>query len=116
MTVSIHKAPEVFLGIGLIAGALVFEASAVKADTPMTAGVVLDRMGAEEFAAYTAGIAEGLAYERYRRGGVEAMQCVYDWFYSGGPAARQIDQAFQRFPDHFPGPVMAALVNRQCGE
>lgn len=88
----------------------------VAADTPMTAGVVLERMGADEYAAYLAGIAEGLAYARYEEGGVEAMTCVYDWFYRTENSLQQIDQAFEHFPDHYPGAVMGALLRRQCGE
>lgn len=101
----------------LLIGALILPPlSEAEANTPMTAGVVRDRMGTDEFFAYIAGVAEGLAYERYERGGVEAMRCVYDWLYSGTGSYRRIGQAFDRFPDHFPGAVMAALVRRECGE
>lgn len=82
----------------------------------MTAGSVIDRMSNEEFMAYIAGITEGLAYARYEEGGVEAMSCVFDWFYRTPNTIRQVDQAFRQFPDHYPGAVMGALLRRQCGE
>ena len=91
-------------------------ASSARADTPMTAGVVLEKMAPKEYYAYLAGITEGLAYARYERGGVEAMKCVFDWFYNDKNSVRRIDQAFARFADHYPGAVMAALMERKCGE
>ena len=89
--------------------------SSAYAETPMTAGVAHKNMSAREFHAFTAGIAEGLAYARYQRDGVEGMKCVLEWFYKSGNSARHIDQAFTRFADHYPSNVMAALINRQCG-
>ena len=105
-----------FLGADLTLGSVAVADSTAHADTPMTAGVVYDRMDAGEFTAYVTGVIEGLAYAQYESGGVEAMNCVYDWFFRGENSQRQIDQAFVRFADHYPGAVMAALVRRECGD
>ena len=105
-----------YLSIVVMSGAILFPGLATSADTPMTAGLVLERMSAKEFYAFVAGITEGLAYQRYVRDGSEAMTCVYGWFYEDENSLRHIDQAFERFPGHSPGAVMAALVKRHCGE
>lgn len=86
------------------------------ADTVMTAGVIAERMPAEDRYPYVAGLLEGIAFGRYQTGGqdVAAMDCIYGWFYSGEQRTDLIFDAFERFPDYTAGAVVAALTNRAC--
>ncbi|MCR9089216.1 MAG: hypothetical protein NXH97_21035 [Rhodobacteraceae bacterium] len=84
----------------------------------LSAGVVLTKMDANERYTYVAGIIEGLAYARFVSDGREeqpGMACIYGWFYEEDGAVDQIWAAFERFPDHLPGAVTAALIERRCG-
>lgn len=74
-------------------------------------------MPVAERAAYLSGVIEGLAFARYAADGksMEGMACIYDWFYDGDRALRKIYAAFERYPEHTPGAVIAALVKRKCG-
>lgn len=84
--------------------------------TDLTAGVVMEKMSAEERNAYLAGVAEGLAYARYLDDGkkTDGMRCIYEWFYKDGTRVK-IHDAFERFSDYLPGAVMAAMVEKECG-
>lgn len=84
----------------------------------LSAGTVLERMEPKERYTYVAGIVEGLAYARFVSDGREeepGMRCIYDWFYGEDGSVETIWSAFARFPDHLPGAVTAALVERRCG-
>ncbi|MDI6029447.1 hypothetical protein QBK99_25180 [Corticibacterium sp. UT-5YL-CI-8] len=85
--------------------------------TDFTAGKVLNEMSADERAAYISGVVEGLAYARYKKDGDETggMKCIYDWLYYEDTTPQDILSAFKRFPDHTPGAVMAAMVEKECG-
>ena len=91
--------------------------SAGNAQTAMTAGVVMEKMPALERLAFVAGIVEGLAYARYAKDGkkTEGMGCVYRWFYDKKDRIDDIYQAFNRFKEHLPGAVVAAMVAKECG-
>lgn len=86
------------------------------ADTPMTAGVIAERMEFEDRFLFAAGLVEGIAFNRYQMGNqdVDAMTCIFDWFYSGQRRTDLIFEAFGRFPDYTAGAVVAALTNRAC--
>ncbi len=83
----------------------------------LTAGVVLDKMSAQERGAYVAGVVEGIAYTRYLRdtSKAEDMACVYDWYWADPAIITVIDDAFARFREHTPGAVISALVQKKCG-
>lgn len=83
----------------------------------MTAGSIMERMGAEERNAYLSGVIEGLAYARYAKDGkqTDGMACIYEWFYQAEGTRRKIHQAFERFADYTPGAVLAAMVEKECG-
>jgi len=93
-------------------------------NTPMTAGVVMERMEVRERYGYIAGIVEGLAYARFRKDTLAAgskdergMQCIYDWFYADKEAMFvRIGQAFTKYPEHFPSTLIAVMVKKECGE
>lgn len=89
------------------------------ADTPMTAGVLMQNMPARERYAFAAGVVDGLAYARFQKDNKqsEGMQCIYDWFYKGtGQTMLRIEQAFENFPDYPPGSVIAVMAKKECGE
>ena len=107
-------------GIQGLAGAMaatVLMVQSVDAED-LSAGFVVTAMPAEERYPYIAGIAEGLAYMRFIADGrteEPGMRCVYQWFYEEDGTLETILSAFARFPDHLPGAVMGALVERRCG-
>jgi hypothetical protein len=83
----------------------------------LDAKAVMNKMGHEERGGYLAGIVEGLAYARYVVDGKQTngMNCIYDWFYKDETSLPSIIDAFDKFPDHYPGAIMAALVKKKCG-
>ena len=83
----------------------------------MTAGVVLDKLSAEERNAYLAGVIEGLAYARYAKDGkqTDGMACIYQWFYQTDGTRRAIHEAFGKYADYTPGAVLAAMTEKECG-
>lgn len=92
--------------------------------TDMTAGVILKEMPAGERAAYVMGIIEGFAYARFRKDTAAAgvkdeigMKCIYDWFYADAQASLQrIDATFEKYANHFPSTLLAAMIKKECGE
>ncbi|MEM1385640.1 MAG: hypothetical protein AAGG06_18625 [Pseudomonadota bacterium] len=84
---------------------------------PLTAGVILDKMDAEERFTYLAGLMEGLAYARYLADGKasEGQNCLYAWFYETRSNRRKIEEVFRRYPDHRAAPIVLALTKRDCG-
>lgn len=84
----------------------------------LTAGFVASEMETGHRFAYLSGVVEGLAYARFVADGRQespGMACIYGWFYGDENAAATILAAFERFPDHLPGAVIGALVQRRCG-
>lgn len=93
--------------------------SEARADTAMTAGVVLDRMESPELWAYTSGILEGIMYQTAIQAGDDSarVKCMYDWYY--GDSRKKVGQvltAFERFRDHYPAAIIHALIKRECGD
>lgn len=113
------------IGISAIAGlfmpALCMPAYA---DTPMTAGVIMDKMKAGERAVYVVGMLDGLAYARFRKDSAAAgskvetgMTCIYNWFYKDSTAAMdRIEAAFRNYAEQMPSVVVAAILKKECGE
>ncbi len=82
----------------------------------MTAGVIMEKMPQNERYPFVAGIVEGLAYARYARDNkqVTGMGCIYKWFYGKQDRILDVYQAFNRFKDHTPGAIVAAMVAKEC--
>lgn len=82
----------------------------------MTAGVIMEKMPQNERYPFVAGIVEGLAYARYARDNkqVTGMGCIYKWFYGKQDRIQDVYQAFNRFKDHTPGAIVAAMVAKEC--
>lgn len=79
---------------------------------------VMKDMTRDERKGYLAGVIEGLAFARYKKDGdkIEGMKCIYDWLYEKPDSVELIFSAFERFPNHTPGAVIAALVRKECGD
>lgn len=90
----------------------------VFADTPLTAGVVLEKMNSDERFGYIAGIVTGFAYARFQKDGKDetGMTCLSDWFYGSGETAFLIEQAFEKYPDYPPAVIVWTLARKECGE
>lgn len=111
-----------------VAGALVLGVNTAfandNAGSPMTAGLVMDKMPVRERFSYVAGIVEGLAYARFRKdtaakGGndVSGMKCIYDWFYTDNTKTMDtVEAAFRKYADRYPATLLAVLIKRKCGE
>jgi hypothetical protein len=86
--------------------------------TEFTAGVVMEKMTAEQRYSFVAGVVEGLAYARFASDGKDTtgMKCIYGWFYDDPKVTDLIYAAFQKYPDFTPGAVVAALAKRKCGQ
>jgi len=83
----------------------------------MTAGVIMEKMPANERVPFVAGIVEGLAYARYVRDSkqVTGINCIYAWFYDKKDRIQDVYQAFNRFKEHMPGAIVATMVAKECG-
>lgn len=86
------------------------------AKTPLTAGVVLDRMSSKELNAYLSGLVEAFGYARYKTGDKAGHQCIHDWYYGSTDSTASVFATFSRYPNHSPGAVMAAIIKKHCGE
>lgn len=82
----------------------------------MTAGVIMEKMNADQRSGFLAGVVEGLAHDRMVKDGETAgSKCIYDWFYEKEGTLHTIHQAFEYFRDEMPGAVIAAMVEKECG-
>jgi len=89
------------------------------ADTPMTAGVVMEKMNSRERFFHISGIVDGFAYARFVKDNrrEDGMKCIYDWFYGGsGSTALKIEDAFEKYREYPPSVIVWTLLKKQCGE
>ena len=94
------------------------------AGTAMTAGVIMEKMKPGERFTYVSGLIEGLAYARFLKDSTakgvndqEGMDCINRWFFDGTTATMdQIENAFNKYHEHYPSVVIFALIKRKCGE
>lgn len=90
----------------------------------MTAGMILEKMKADERFAYINGMVEGIAYARFRKdtlatGGKNesGMKCILDWYYAGdGSTHARIEAAFRKYVEHMPAVLIGVMVKDECGE
>jgi hypothetical protein len=107
---------------GLCGGLLLFAQATVAED--LTAGLVVNKMSDIERHAYMAGVIEGLAYSRYRHDnknpGAEkdtrGMGCIYRWWHQVEGTKTKVYKAFVSFPNSLPGPIVASLARKECGD
>lgn len=115
------------MSMPVCAGALMLAASAASANdngnTPMTAGVVVEKMESNEFFFYVSGIIEGLAYARFQRDTnaagtktVSGMHCMQQWYRGKPELFLTIDATFRKYADLAPVTVLAAMLKKECGE
>lgn len=83
--------------------------------TPLTAGVVMEKMSTDMRYGYITGIIEGLAFARHLDGDSDGMVCLYGWLYESDTSWRHIIQTFHRFSDRLPANIISALARRECG-
>lgn len=89
------------------------------------AGVVMEKMSANERAPYIQGVIEGLAFARYQRDNqhvegdakvVTGMKCIYNWFYEKPSTLDVIYVAFKKYPDYTPAAIISSLIKQSCPE
>ncbi len=102
-----------------LSGALLFVAAGSTSAhaEAMTAGVVAEKMSAEDLYTYVAGVVEGLAYSRLQQDGkkTEGMTCIYDWFYKDKDSFGRIEAMFKENPKYPPAAIVAVLAEEKCG-
>lgn len=83
----------------------------------LNAGAIETHLDAANRYAFMSGVVEGLAYARYVKDGKQpdGMACIYRWFYADGTAPK-VEEAFKKFPDYMPGPIILAMTQQACGE
>lgn len=112
------------LGAAAVAGAMAIAgAQHARADTPMTAGVVLEKMPSNELVVFVAGIVEGLAYARFRqdtkvagKNDERGMNCIRNWYHGSDQIILKIQSTFKKYDKYPPWVVVAAMVKKECGE
>lgn len=95
----------------------------VRADE-LNAHAVINKMSDAERHAYMAGVIEGLAYSRYRHDNrtpaatkdTKGMSCIYHWWYRVEGTRLKVLKAFAAFPNSLPGPIVASLARKECGD
>lgn len=106
-------------GLGLLC------ANIAQADTALTAGVILEKMSAEDRFTYYTGIIHGLAYARFRKDSIandnqkdqRGMECIENWFFDGGAeSALRIDSTLKKYPKYTVVVILSAMVKKRCGE
>jgi hypothetical protein len=93
-------------------------ANDVWADGTLDAKAVMTKMGSDERFGFITGLVEGLAYARYLADGnkPDGMKCIQSWFYDGSKESLStIYDAFDKYPEHAPANIIAALARKQCG-
>ena len=92
--------------------------------TDFTAGVLMEKMNANDRVPYISGVVEGLAYGRFMRDNehVEGdkkstvgMMCIYNWYYEKPHAIDLIYLAFGKYPTYPPGAIISNLIKQDCG-
>ena len=83
----------------------------------MTAGVVMEKMPANERFAFWSGIIEGLAQARYVKDNKDpaGRACIYAWFYDEPNSRDKIREASLKYPDALTGQIIGTLVAAKCG-
>ncbi len=84
----------------------------------LTAGFVMENLERDDRFLYVSGVVEGLAYARYiddGRNPGQGMRCIYEWFHDRDETVEKIYSAFEQFPEHTPGAIVAALAEQECG-
>jgi hypothetical protein len=102
-----------------VVAACFVSSSEAMADSKMTAGTIMAKMSSEQRFSYVSGMVDAFAYARFMADGKkeDGLKCIYAWFYSGtGEGMLQVVQAFERYPEYPPGPVVWALLKKTCGE
>lgn len=109
----------------VISSAALLNAKSVQADTPMTTGVIVEKMEIKQRHTYYFGIAQGLAYARFRKDTAlndnqkdfEGMRCIRNWFNEdSAQRTLEIDSAFRKYSNHMPAVVIHAMIKKKCGE
>jgi hypothetical protein len=114
MSIVAHNAVNNAIRGGIFALPVILGCAAAHAED-LNAGAVMNLMTSEQRSAYLQGIVEGMAFSRFQQDGNEAgMQCMYKFYYDGNAGKLAILDAFDRFPDHTPGALMAALLEKEC--
>lgn len=99
----------------ILSAVAMFLGSGVAYAEDLDTAAVLTVFSSEQRGSYLQGVVEGLAYARYQKDGDEAgMQCIYKWFYDGDAGMVATLDAFERFPEHTPGALVAALIQKEC--
>jgi hypothetical protein len=81
----------------------------------LTAGDVVDKMTADERAAFVIG-AVTMAQRFYELAGNERkVACIRDWYRSEG-RVRQVHGVFSNYKDRDAASLLHVLINRHCGE
>lgn len=82
----------------------------------VTAGDVLDKMTDKERGGYLSGAVEMAIVLASNQGNAKKAECITTWYYSTEGAQKTVIAAFDRYKDKPAASVLAALINRQCGQ
>lgn len=97
---------------------------AVRADAPMTAGLIMEKMQPKERYAYVSGIVTGMAYARFRKDTIASgsmdergMTCIHAWFSKGdGSTYAMLEATLRENGKYTPAVIIATLLKKECGE
>ena len=101
------------LGVFTVLNAIPTKAGSFNAKT------VIDKMSSEEKASYIAGLIDGLAYARYKNEGKKTdggMKCIYDWYQKKEGTVENIILSFHKYKTYTPNAIIAAMIEKECGE
>lgn len=113
------------LPIVALSGLALTCANIARADTPMTAGLVLEKMAAGERYTYYFGIVQGLAYARFLKDTIandnrkdqRGMDCIQNWFHDeSGQRSLSIELNMKKYPEFSVPVLINAMIKKECGE
>jgi hypothetical protein len=84
----------------------------------ITAGDVLDRMGADQRSGYLTGAVDMAMYlaSAQEKNNAKA-ECIMNWYYGkNGPGPRDVIATFDRYPDRPAIGLIKLLIDRHCGQ
>ena len=102
----------------IILGICVGEVSSAYASN-FNAGVVMNKMTAEQRTSYIMGLVDGLAYSRWQhdKPSEVGMKCIYDWYFQDNAALwkNTLAPTFERYKGRPATAILYVLTKKECG-
>jgi len=80
----------------------------------ISAGDVVDKMGAKEQYGYITGAVDMVLFLYSKNGQGEKAECGLNWFYNGGGGPKEVIEVFHNYKDKPAIGLLYVLIERHC--